>query len=387
MPNLRRGMMAAAGVSKGEVTEEGSFFGAGAGGTFYTSSFGQRGGSPTSTMSVTVDSSTNWTQLSACYASSAGVKSDNTFWTWGRSLGGQSDRDAVALSDSTSVPTQVGSLTDWDFHAGGDDFRLAVKTDGTLWSFGYNTSGSLGDGTVIKRSSPVQIGSLTTWASCTGGVNQSYAIKTDGTLWAFGSGSGGKLGLGSVTNYSSPVQVGSLTNWTFVPSNYGGFAVATKTDNTLWSWGIGTHGRGGRGDTVAVSSPVQVGSLTDWGNSFGKIATGGGQMLAVKTDGTLWGVGYNENGELGQGNVNNYSSPVQIGSATDWVIVGCGTNSSYAINDSGQLWGWGRNTYSGVGVIGDGTTTNRSSPVQIGTAQSWGGVDGGHSHTIGFRTA
>ena len=95
-----------------------------------------------------------------------------------------------------------------------------------------------------------------------GGVLHTIAIKTDGTLWVWGNNVSGRLGLGDITNRSSPVQVGTLTNWSSVSA--GSHTMAIKTDGTLWAWGSNGSGRLGLGDITDRSSPVQVGALTNW---------------------------------------------------------------------------------------------------------------------------
>ena len=155
-----------------------------------------------------------------------------------------------------------------------------------LWSWGYNSYGGLGDGTTTSKSSPIQIGALTSWASVSAsgpaGLAGSAAIKTDGTLWTWGKNAYGQLGLSNITNYSSPKQVGSLTNWQYVDQN-DRFCLAIKTDGTLWSWGKNGYNLG-LGNSTNYSSPVQIGSLTDWAKVYG----GSGNVTAIKTDGTLW---------------------------------------------------------------------------------------------------
>ena len=236
-------------------------------------------------------------------------------WSWGRNDFGQ-----LGLGNITnySSPMQVGALITWATVAGGSNFSLALKTDGTLWSWGLNTYGQLGLGDVTNRSSPNQIGTLTTWSKLGLGVetNSSLAIKTDGTLWSWGQNNFGQLGLGNTTNYSSPKQVGALTTWATV-AGLQRSAVAVKTDGTLWSWGRNANGQLGLGNTTGYSSPVQVGALTTWSKSSG----GQDFALAIKTDGTLWSWGRNDNGQLGLGNTTDYSSPVQVGALTNWFAV------------------------------------------------------------------
>ena len=142
---------------------------------------------------------------------------------------------------------------------------MAIKTDGTMWSWGNNDNGRLGLGDTTNQSSPVQIGALTTWSSvsCGGYTGFAAAIKTDGTMWSWGNNGSGRLGLGDTTNRSSPVQIGDLTTWSIVSSK--GFrAHAIKTDGTLWSWGANGSGRLGLGNTTTYSSPKQIGSSTNW---------------------------------------------------------------------------------------------------------------------------
>ena len=196
------------------------------------------------------------------------------------------------------------------------------RTDGTLWVTGNNNKGQLGLGDINLRSSPVQVGSLTNWKAISSFQNPStIAIKTDGTLWTWGSNGAGELGLGDVLHRSSPVQVGSLTNWMEI-SSYNSFAI--KSDNTLWVWGDNSFGRLGDGTIVSKSSPVQVGNLTNWS----KVNGNGYSTYSVKTDGTLWAWGLNQSGNLGLGDVTHRSSPVQVGSLTNWKYVATSASST-----------------------------------------------------------
>jgi alpha-tubulin suppressor-like RCC1 family protein len=183
---------------------------------------------------------------------------------------------------SRSSPVQVGVLTNWSQVSGGGYHTAAVKTDNTLWTWGYNNAGQLGQNNTTRRSSPVQVGALVNWASVCASRLGCLAVKTDGTLWSWGYNSQGQLGLGDTIDRSSPVQIGALTNWFRVPENGGttngwNFG-AVKTDGTLWLWGDGNQGgQLGQNNTEDRSSPVQVGALTNWGKvslvAFATIAT------------------------------------------------------------------------------------------------------------------
>jgi alpha-tubulin suppressor-like RCC1 family protein len=274
---------------------------------------------------------TNWASVAIALHTLA-VKTDGTLWGWGKNNAGQ-----LGLGDTTnrSSPVQIGALTSWlkvaasyaSTAAAG--FSLAIKTDGTLWAWGDNTNGQLGLGNTTKYSSPKQVGSLTNWLTIAiSGVSSAVtalAVKTDGTMWSWGQNNFGNLGLGNRTNYSSPKQIGALTTWLKIASSY--HSLAVKTDGTLWSWGYNVQGQLGTGNTTYYSSPKQVGSLTTWLD----VSAGGYFSLSTKTDGTLWSWGKNNFGQLGLGNITYRSSPVQVGSLTNWGQIGAVYDSSYSL--------------------------------------------------------
>jgi alpha-tubulin suppressor-like RCC1 family protein len=201
-----------------------------------------------------------------------------------------------------------------------------IKTDGTLWTWGYNASGELGLQDIAERSSPVQVGSLTNWKQVgTGGFN-TVCVKVDGTLWTWGVNFSGQLGLEDTTARSSPVQVGSLTNWKQVSVGKESSG-CIKTDGTLWTWGGSTDGQLGIGSSGFFgrrSSPVQVGTLTNWK----QVNSGQYHFVCIKTDGTLWIWGNNGFGRLGLGDSTNRSSPVQVGSLTNFKQASAATHTS-----------------------------------------------------------
>ena len=166
-----------------------------------------------------------------------------------------------------SSPVQIGALTDWaDVSASVFvGFCLAVKTNGTIWSWGVNGRGQLGHNNTANRSSPTQIGALTNWSKIATGGNYGFSVsaKTDGTLWSWGSNANGQLGDNTVADKSSPIQVGALTNWSKVAAGFT-LSLSVKSDKTLWSWGAGTSGQLGDNTTIAKSSPVQIGSNAYW---------------------------------------------------------------------------------------------------------------------------
>lgn len=287
----------------------------------------------------------------------------SSLWTWGNNYSGQLGDGSNGFASYKSSPVQtVAGGTNWKQISMTDNASAAIKTDGTLWMWGYNyIAGRLGDGTNTSRSSPVQtIAGGTNWKQVEIGSLNTIAIKTDGTLWVWGQNNVGQLGNGTTTNQSSPVQtVAGGTDWKQVSGGDGHYG-AIKTDGSLWMWGYNYNGRLGDGTLVRKSSPVQT---VAGGNNWKQVSCGGSHSLAIKTDGTLWSWGRNNYGQLGAGTTTNRSSPVQtITGGTNWKQVSCSGNShTGAIKTDGTLWTWGYNYF---GTLGDGTTLNRSSPVQ-----------------------
>ena len=356
--------------------------------TFAGWSGGGCSGTGTCTVTMSADATVSATfvaPIPATTAISAGsghtvtIRSDGTLWAWGNNGYGQ-------LGDGTTTtkntPVQIGTGTTWAAVSAGYLHTVAIKDDGTLWAWGYNSNGQLGDGTTTGRYSPVQVGTDTDWVAVSAGQYFTVGLKTDGTLWAWGYNGNGQLGQGTSDSnpHPSPVRIGTDTNWvTFATGS--DHTLAIKTDGTLWAWGGNAYGKLGDGTLTSRYSPVQIGTGTNW--AAVAAPSGGLYSLAIKTDGTLWAWGYNGYGQLGDGTTTTRLSPVQIGSGTNWAVIAAGADHAVAIKTDGTLWAWG---YNGYGQLGDGTTTQRLSPVQIGTAANWAAIAAGDSHTVALTT-
>jgi alpha-tubulin suppressor-like RCC1 family protein len=302
--------------------------------------------------------------------------------TWGYNANGHLG-DNTIVSKSSPVQT-VAWGANWKSVSGGQYHTAAIKTDGTLWTWGDNSYGQLGDNTITQRSSPVQtIAFGTNWKNVACGFTNTAAIKTDGTLWVWGRNYSGGLGDNTTTHRSSPVQtVASGTNWKQVFAGYQ-YIAAIKTDGTLWTWGQNYVGQIGDNTGISKSSPVQT--ITR-GTNWKQVFAGYNHTAAIKNDGTLWAWGFNGNGELGDNTNLGKSSPVQtIVFGTNWKQVSCGGGHTVAIKNDGTLWGWGRN---GEGQLGDNTIIfQRSSPVQtIVFGTNWKQVSGGYYRTAAIKT-
>ena len=323
-------------------------------------------------------------------------KTGGELYTWGGNWSPTGGYGRLGHNDETqySSPTQLAG-TGWSVNAtnNGEDNKSfvgeyhagAIKTDGTLWVWGLNDNGQLGQNSTVNISSPVRVPG-TTWRTLHyGGYNNKMtaAIKTDGTLWTWGQntywhggnpvGSGGQLGLSDKTSRSSPTQVPGTTwkNVMMSGTNGGG----TKTDGTLWAWGRNNdHGQLGQNSVTDTNSPVQVGSGTDWKSIYGGSDT---SQIYIKTDGTLWRVGSPHNYGINTGPATR-SSPVQVpGTTWEKVNATAGSGQILALKTDGTLWGWGKNFY---GTLGQNSTTTPdnvglSSPVQI-PGTTWNDISG-----------
>ena len=290
----------------------------------------------------------------------------NYLWVMGGNANGQL---GVNNETSYSSPIQVPG-TNWKrvngSMAGYGQVIMGNKTDNTLWAWGSGTYGKLGNNSNVSRSSPVQIPG-TTWSTtadqCVAGGNAGSCMKTDGTLWAWGYNEHGQLGQNNKIYYSSPVQIPGTT-WNYLTKPYQTFS-AIKTDGTLWSWGKNNKGQYGVNDVVYRSSPVQCP-----GTTWRKVVSGNYGTLSTKTDGTLWYMGGNgfgsggQNLPMGPGSHNMRSSPIQLTSGTDWNDIAVSMWTRYASKTDGTLYGWGRGDGGSLFATGIGNAS-RSSPTQL----------------------
>lgn len=271
--------------------------------------FGQLGSGATyyqRNLPETVQGLTNVTAVAAGLNHGMALKNDGTVWAWG-------DNGYNQLGDGTTtrrtLPVQVTGINGVVAIAAGSYHSMALKSDGTVWAWGNNTSGQLGNGTNYQfYTTAAKIGTLSGITKIAAGNTSSYALKSDGTIWVWGSNGFGQLGDGSTTNQLAPVQLSGVTNIKDIKSSlFGGHTIALKNDGTVWAWGKNDSGQLGDGTLVQRLFPVQVSGLTD----VKAISAGSNHSAAYKNNGTIWSWGSNGNGELGDGTTTRRLSPVQ----------------------------------------------------------------------------
>jgi alpha-tubulin suppressor-like RCC1 family protein len=302
---------------------------------------------------VQIGNAYDWSLIRTYKYHSAGIKTNGTLWIWGRNDFGQignggganvaspiqigtdtwlkvglSQLSTFAVrSDGTlwgcgqlpgsNTLVQIGTDNDWVDVDGGDGV-IAKKSNGTLWTWGFNSDGILGQGNTTILASPTQMGTDTDWASFAMGEIAAFGIKTNGTLWGWGN-FGGFVGVNPPASYS-PNQIGTDTDWAEVTVSSGNAVMGRKTNGTIYTWGSVSGISLGDGVTFLSLTPFQVGTGTYWS----QVSAGENHYTMLKNDGTLWGWGENPNGELGISSTINQQTPIQIGSSSSWSLISAG---------------------------------------------------------------
>jgi alpha-tubulin suppressor-like RCC1 family protein len=282
---------------------------------------------------------------------SLALKADGTVWAWGYNNLGQL---GIGTFDPAAhpIPTKIQGLINVTALAAGRYFSMALKSDGTVWTWGNNEAGQLGDGTKTDRSTPVQTLNMTDVTAIAAGVRHSLALRADGTVWTCGLNNYGQLGIGTLDYGSHPIFVKTLNLIDIISISSGvAHSYAIKSDDTIWFWGGVTSADGSE-----IRSPRQY-SLSE----VAYIVGGEWYTLILKDDSTVWGFGSNSSGQLGDGTTTDRITPVQTLNLSDVVSISASTHS-LALKSDGSAWSWGGNL---VGQLGDGTTTNRLIPVRV----------------------
>jgi len=287
---------------------------------------------------------------------SMAMKSDGTLWAWGYNFSGE-------LGDGTfttrKTPVQVTGLPDDVAQvAAGGDHNLALTDSGTVWAWGRNTWGQLGNGGTQDSPVPVQVAGLTGIAAIAAGGYASYAVTSSGSVYAWGDGNYGALGLGDENERHTPTLVPGISTATAVTAGYD-VAHARLSSGAVKGWGQNFYGQVGDGGPRDWRlSPVTVGNLT----GANQVASGGNHTMALRSDGTVWAWGNNHSGQLGDGTTTDRDLPVQVSGLSGVKGIEGGANwLSSAVAGDGKVYAWGDNGY---GQIGNGTLVSRLTPFE-----------------------
>jgi alpha-tubulin suppressor-like RCC1 family protein len=301
---------------------------------------------------------TDWARIVAGYFHTLAIKTNGTLWTWGDNTYGEL---GVGDTDSRYTSSPVGTDSDWSSIAGGAFHSVGLKTNGTFWSWGFNVYGQLGLDDIIDRYTPTQVGTDSDWIIISDGYNHTLGLKTNGTLWAWGDDSGGQLGDGINTYRATPMQVTTDSDWSRLQDGFSASflqTLACKIDGTLWIWG----------GSPLYLVPTKVNTDTNWVNVATNRTNDAVNVveyyLALKTDGTLRAWGDNSYGQLGLGDSTERYTPTLVGTDSDWSIIAAGGYYSLGRKTNGTIWTWGANDYSQLGL---GDTMNRNVPCPLGS--------------------
>jgi alpha-tubulin suppressor-like RCC1 family protein len=381
---------------------------------------------------VAVQGLTDVTQIQSGAEWSMALKSDGTVWAWGSDSYGQLGNGD---GDESHVPEQVTGLPPIKQIVAADHFAVALATDGTVWTWGDNTNGQLGNTTTAQQSQvPLQVSGLSGVVAVSANIDHTSALLADGTVESWGnnmdneSGDGirppeqpvtspqpivapgnanlvnitggstsalgltnsggvlswganddGQLGDGTNNATSTPEPVPGLSSGVKqIAASRSETSYAVKSDGSLYGWGENDYGQLANGTTDNVSTPTQISGLTGPVNS---IAAGTTDAVAAMADGTVETWGDNVFGNLGTGDTSNHvqSTPVVVPGLTNIKAVGADYFTNFAITNAGQVYGWGRNER---GELGDGTTTNQSTPELITGLSNIVSITGGNAFTI-----
>jgi len=360
---------------------------------------------PYSTASAITLSSNSVQMVSANGSHTLMIRSDGTLWAWGAGQYGRLG-DGNTSNHNRAVPTQIplpaGATLPWIYVAAGGLHSAAIDSAGVLWTWGAAGQGQLGNGTTTDSGTPARVSDpnpASPWVSVSAGARHTVALKADGTLWAWGENAQGAIGQGNVNSpgqYNTPQEVPAAggNTWLAVSaggywdgsSSYGGHTIGIQSDGSLWAWGWNQSGQVGNG-TITSGSPYGIGAptnITPGGISFagGSVSAGCWSSFAIDSNGTLWGWGGNGEYELGLGATGDQDVPQQIDTNPVWQSVSGGRYQTLAIRTDGTLWGWGQND---EGWLGNGTTTTNQTPLQIGTDTNWINVSAAWYHTAAMK--
>ena len=345
------------------LTDEGDVY------TWGYDTVGQLGNGGTSTSTpMQLESLSNIKTVAAGTFNSAAVSENGVVYAWGRGEVGD------GTTENKNVPTVISTINDVDDIDIGESFFVALKTDGSVYTWGSNNYGQLGDGTTTAQTTPKKIVSIENIVQISAGGRYIAALKEDGNVYTWGQNSSGQLGINSTTNKSTPTQVSNLNNVVYISAG-ASHMLAKTADGKIYSWGNNTYGEVGDGTSKNYANPILVAGMANTET----VAAGGSHTLFLKDDGTVYACGSNQYGQIGDGTTTQRGTPKLITGITQVKAIAAGTSHSIAIKEDGSLYAWG---YNGKGQLGNGTTTKKTTPTLISGISAVKAVAGGKNHTI-----
>ncbi|MCC7518713.1 MAG: fibronectin type III domain-containing protein [Verrucomicrobiae bacterium] len=310
-------------------------------------------------------------RVGAAHYASMAVADNGTLWGWGDNSCGELGDGHQAME---TAPVQLGAMSNIVQTVGGYIHTMALDSQGRIWSWGYNGFGALGRGG--SWNTPAPMTAVEHFVSLGAGVFHSAGLRYDGTVWTWGRYNEGQLGNGSTTGVPAPV-----TNWNdavgIAVGNY--HTMAVRGDGTVWAWGMGSNGQLGDGGTTQRDTPVAVSGISN----VLALAAGAYHSLALRGDGTVWAWGCNNCGQLGDNSGTQQNSPVQVIGLSNIVLIAAGQYHSLAVGSDGTVWAWGNNN---VGQLGDGSRSDRWTPVAVSGISNVVDVAAGALHSIAKRS-
>jgi alpha-tubulin suppressor-like RCC1 family protein len=328
-----------------------------------------------------------WRKFSAGKDFNLAIRFDGTLWGWGANF----NQLGLGFAGNQNTPIQIGTANDWMEISAGFNHSLAIKQNGTLWSWGDGLNGALGNGSFASVSLvPTQVGVANDWMLVSAGTNFSLAIKTNNTLWSWGKNNVGQLGDGGFTDTNVPNQISlpppSNSQWIKIEAGHEhSLALATPASggfNELYSWGNNTSGQLGNGNNVLSNFPLLIAPSPTFQVSFVEISAGFDHSLAISNTTGLFSWGSNNKGQLGNGSLISQNTPTPVN--TDWIKISAGDKFSLGIKsfpsiNATKLYSWGNNTQGNLGL---GNLTLQVTPNQVGTLTTWNDVSAGEFHGL-----
>lgn len=313
------------------------------------------------------DTNDNWKTAFCGNEFALGIKYDGTLWSWGSNSNGQ-------LGDSLSspyraIPKKISYDNDWKKIVCGPDYVIGIKKTGKVWAWG---NGSLLNSQTYNNK-PFLYDKDTVWSDfALVGSTAIIGIKKNGTLWAWGDNTSNSLGR-KMSNQTKAVIIDTLKWLSIASGNL--HAVAIRADSSLWTWGGNSNGQLGDGTRI-MDTINKIGT-----DKWIKVACGFNHVLAIRNDHTLWAWGQNNSGQIGDGTYVDKLLPTQVGTDSDWVDISSRFNTSYGIRKDTSLWAWGENS---SGQLADGTKNSQSSPEKFSGMTTWSMVAAGTTFAVGF---